>query len=149
MYKTFNLYNGYLKDCGWNRSVKETASVDKYGEPIPWFTYPCLRFLEARLNKDLSLFEFGSGNSTLWFSKKMGRVFSVEHNLDWYRKLNILLRDSANVNYLYKDIFNGDYQNEILEHNIVFDIVVIDGRDRVNCCIKAIKALKDSGDYLG
>ena len=145
LYKTLKLSDHYLKEVGWNLSVKKTASIDKYGDPIPWFTYPCIQFLDSRLNDQFSLFEFGSGNSTFWFGTKLGSVYSVEHDIKWFEKLNNILQNSPNINYSYKDIFNGDYQSEILKYENFFDIVVIDGRDRVKCCYNSIGSLKNSG----
>ncbi|MFV9484344.1 hypothetical protein ACNI3T_10910 [Christiangramia sp. ASW11-125] len=145
LYKNFKLYNGYLKETGWNHSVKQTSSVDKFGEAIPWFTYPCFRFLNTRLKKDLKIFEFGSGNSTLWFSKNSQKVFSVEHDKEWFEKLKIDLSNRGNVDYVHRTLTNGDYKNEILEYENFFDIIIIDGRDRVNCIFNSLGALKKSG----
>ena len=142
LYKNFKLYNGYLKETGWNHSVKQTSSVDKFGEAIPWFKYPCFRFLNTRLKKDLKIFEFGSGNSTLWFSKNSQKVFSVEHDKDWFEKLKIVLRNIGNVDYVHRTLTNGDYKNEILKYEKFFDIIIIDGRDRVNCVFNSIGTWK-------
>lgn len=144
-YKILKLYKGYLKESGWNKSIYNTGSIDKFGEPIPWFTYPCFHFLNNRLRNDLKIFEFGSGNSTLWFSNRTKEVISIEHNLNWYDKLKIELSNQQNVNYFYRNLSNGDYKNEILKYNNLFDIIVIDGRDRVNCIYNSLGALKESG----
>lgn len=71
---------GYLIQVGWFKSRKTGSPVGKDDEPIPWMTYPFIDFIEPRLNKNLIVFEFGSGNSTLFFSKRTGRVVSVDHD---------------------------------------------------------------------
>ena len=40
---------------------------------------------------------------------------------------------------------NKDYSQEILKFNKEFDVVVIDGRERVQCAKNCIQALKDDG----
>ena len=80
---------GYLVDMGWFNSFKSSKPVDKEGSPIPWFSYPAVEFLSKRLNNRMTVFEFGSGNSTLFFSDRVNQVVSVEHNKDWYDKISL------------------------------------------------------------
>jgi hypothetical protein len=40
---------------------------------------------------------------------------------------------------------SGEYQNEILNYNKVFDIIIIDGRERVQCSMNSLNALKENG----
>ncbi len=40
------------------------------------------------MTKNLVLFEFGSGNSTLFFAERVKNVISVEHNKEWYQIVN-------------------------------------------------------------
>jgi hypothetical protein len=68
----YSLYRtGPLKDDGWFRSCREQASVDANGNPIPWITYPAIEFLVKRINNQLSVFEYGCGNSTLWWASRV------------------------------------------------------------------------------
>jgi len=46
-------------------------------------TYPAIRFLERRLSNSLEVFEFGSGNSTLWWAERVSRIDSCEHDAQW------------------------------------------------------------------
>lgn len=66
---------GYLSEIGWFESFKSLKSLDRNGNPIPWFSYPFIDFLTPRLSKELVLFEFGSGNSTLFFAEKLKKLF--------------------------------------------------------------------------
>lgn len=90
------------------------------------------------------VFEYGSGNSTIWWSKRVKKIVSVEHNEEWYTKLK-----DSNIN-LPNLIFekledNNRYENAILINNELYDVIVIDGRRRVKCARSCIKALKDDG----
>jgi hypothetical protein len=135
----------YLKENGWKLSIKRGLPVDKEGQELPWFTYSSIQFLTSRLNKELSVFEYGSGNSTIWFSNKMKKVVSVEHNKEWYSQLKNKLKEKPNIKYILKDLNSGEYQNEILNYEKTFDIIVIDGRNRVQCSMNSLSALKENG----
>lgn len=60
------LKNQYLSSEGWNLSVLLNVPVDKAGMEIPWFTYTSIHFLTNRMGREYNVFEYGSGNSTLW-----------------------------------------------------------------------------------
>ncbi|MBZ4645378.1 MAG: FkbM family methyltransferase [Clostridia bacterium] len=133
-----------LHQDGWYRSVAENMPVNSKGDPIPWFTYPSIEFLATRIKKEMSIFEYGCGNSTLWWASHVKNVISVEHDETWYRK--IVGKIPENVQLIHIPLeYDGDYSRKIGEYNNRFDIIVIDGRDRVNCVKNAINALKADG----
>ncbi len=136
--------HGYLFEMGWFESYRRKAVVDRAGTPIPWITYPSLSFLEGRIGKDLAVFEWGSGNSTLWWADRVMRVVSCEHDKAWYEKVRNLLPTNAEVSHI--PLTGGrEYASAILDYVDAFDIVVIDGRDRVNCARNVLPALKPGG----
>src|SRR4051812_14883663 len=47
---------------------------------IPWFSYAAIDFLDAALRTNMTVFEYGSGGSTLFFAKRAKSVFTVEDN---------------------------------------------------------------------
>jgi tRNA A58 N-methylase Trm61 len=101
-------------------------------------------FLEQRLTKDLSLFEFGSGNSTLFFADRVKVVVSVEDDRTWYSYC--VDRLPANVTLIFREWdHTGTYARSIAEQERNFDVVVVDGEDRVNCLITAQQFLTPSG----
>jgi tRNA A58 N-methylase Trm61 len=90
------------------------------------------------------VFEYGSGSSTLWWAKRVFRVVSFEHDHAWYNKLLKLIPE--NVEYVYCEMTpNGDYSRGVKKYSNMFDIIVIDGRDRVNCAKNSLGALKEDG----
>ncbi len=42
---------GYLLEVGWFESFKSLKSINKKGQPIPWFSYPFIDFLTPRFDK--------------------------------------------------------------------------------------------------
>ncbi len=135
---------GYLEKTGWLRTMIEEKIVDADGNPVPWITYPARKFLEDRITADMDIFEYGSGNSTLWWSSRVASVTSCEHDKEWYAAY--LPKMAENTTYILRRVKNSTlYADEILNYRERFDILVIDGRDRVNCIKSGLNALKPAG----
>ncbi|MGE3613201.1 MAG: hypothetical protein AB7G20_07000 [Sulfurimonas sp.] len=136
--------SGYLKEIGWINSFKNQMPMDINSSPLPWVTYGFIDFVSERLNKTMDVFEYGSGNSTLWYGKKVNYVTSVEHDISWFEKIKNKMPNNVNINY-EELIYNGDYSKFPTKLDKKFDIVVIDGRDRVNCIKNSINCIKEDG----
>lgn len=100
-------------------------------------------FIEGRLNKELSLFEYGAGNSTFFFAKQVKTVRSIENNEEWYAKIKGNL--PTNVDISFVPLGDKAYQEAILHENSDFDIVLVDGRERVACLKNAMQKLSNKG----
>jgi Methyltransferase domain len=135
---------GYLSEVGWFNALKTKSSVDQNSKPIPWVTYPFLDFINERLNRNLEVFEFGSGNSTLFFSRQVGQITSAEHNTKWYDYL--IRKIPENVKLILTNSDNEeDYIGSLSNGNKKFDIIFIDGIHRVTCCNISINFLNSQG----
>jgi hypothetical protein len=135
---------GMLYEEGWWESYRKKQSIDKEGRPIPWFTYPCIIFLNERIKGEFKIFEYGSGNSTFWWAERASEVVTCEHDLYWYEKIKSDL--PHNVTIFHRNlVYGGEYSKSITNFKEYFDIIVIDGRDRVSCAKNSILALKEDG----
>ncbi|WP_200344249.1 FkbM family methyltransferase [Halochromatium glycolicum] len=135
----------YLNGLDWEQSLRSGESTVK-GKPVPWVTYPFLHLLDKRIRSNFKVFEYGSGNSTLWLSSHVEKIVSVEHDAGWYQKMKGKM--PGNVEYIYHTLdYGGAYGKEITkpQYKGVFDIVFVDGRDRVNCLRNCVHALKQDG----
>jgi hypothetical protein len=132
-----------LKEYGWILSAKTANPVDANGDPLPWITYPAIDILKSRVNKKLRIFEYGCGNSTLWWSEHAGIVRSVEHDQIWFDKMKPLLPKNVELDFVPLE-FGGAYSRTSQARG-PHDIIVVDGRDRVNCIKNSIAALSDAG----
>jgi len=74
-----SLFDRYLTESGWVESAAEKMPL-RAGEPVPWYTYSAIAFLEAIVEPHFRVFEFGAGNSTLYWEKRVREVVSVEHD---------------------------------------------------------------------
>lgn len=139
--------HSFLNADGWWNSVKTLASVDAAGAPIPWLTYPCIDLIRDRVGPCFRVFEYGSGSSTLWWAARVESLVSCEHDPDWYASTKALVPD--NVDLVFRELADGQYCEEISNYEDRFDVVVIDGRDRVNCAKHCLPALKRNGVVIG
>lgn len=143
--RTLNfMFSEYLYNEGWFVSFRKKQSLDLHGNPIPWWTYSFNDFIRDRLSKDMDVFEFGSGSSSIYLADKVNSITSVEHDKDWYELVKSKM--PSNVKLIFKDLeYGGEYSQAVTNENSLFDIVIVDGRDRVNCCINSVSKLKKNG----
>jgi hypothetical protein len=136
--------NSYLQKVGWFNSFFSQLPLDRQGKALPWYTYSAIAFLEDKVRKNMFVFEYGSGTSTIWWSDHATKVVSCEHDKKWYQKLKPIV--AVNVDYIFFDLIpGGNYSRAVKQYNDEFDIVVIDGRDRVNCVKDSLYSLKHDG----
>lgn len=145
IYSIISIRNkGPLYEDGWFKSFREQASVDANGDPLPWFTYPAIEFINRRVKSWMSVFEYGCGGSTLWWAKRVKEVISVEHDKEWCKKMVANIPSNVKLHHIDL-VYDGAYSKMIKESDIKFDVVVIDGRDRVNCIKYCLDSLDDRG----
>jgi len=143
-YANQSLKDGFLYEIGWTSSFDKKLPVDKNDHPLPWLSYPMIHFLEHYLNENMTIFEFGSGNSTLFFAERVKRVVSLEHDKKWYERALSLM--PKNVEMIFQELeYGGDYCKTLKKLNKTFDIIFVDGRDRVNCIKESALSLNAGG----
>jgi predicted O-methyltransferase YrrM len=135
---------GPLREDGWFRSFEERMPVDAAGAPIPWMTYPAIALLCERVRPDMVVFEYGAGMGTLWWASRVREVVVCEHDEAWVREVRPRL--PSHVTLLHVPLeYGGEYSRAVARYPGRFDVVVIDGRDRVHCAANAVVALKPGG----
>jgi hypothetical protein len=133
-----------LTTQGWFRSFKTKQSVDANGQPLPWCTYPFIDFIENRLNKQMNVFEYGSGNSTRWYAARVGNIKAVENDKSWFEFVKNQL--PANASIVYQSVEDIEsYTGEVSKSGQKYNIVIVDGRQRVRCVEQAIPNLATDG----
>jgi hypothetical protein len=151
--------DSFLWQTGWFKSTFSKKSVGKLNEKLPWFTYPMIKFLEKKLEKNFSVLEFGGGNSTLWFSPRVGHIHTVENESSWftYMKNNspenallelIQVKSELNYSELAFLPLNNPTPYSFGGGDSIFDIIIIDGIDRNNCIVNSYKKLSENGIFI-
>lgn len=130
---------------------------------LPWWTLDSARRVETFLRgrRDPRVFEWGSGASSVWLSRRAGEVISVEHDPAWYEEMRPLIPSNGSLRLVpalqgprprvisRKPGFEGldfsDYVDAIDSTVGDFDLIVIDGRAREACLDKAVTRLAPGG----
>jgi hypothetical protein len=126
--KQIRNFRSLASNYGQWRSIRDWSSVDKDGNPIPWYTYPATEYLSHLDFSKLSIFEYGSGNSTLWWAKRSKSVTAVEDDEFWYTKVRSNLGIDS-IEYLL-EIEKDRYISSSAKDA---DIFIIDGKHRREC----------------
>lgn len=143
-----------LQERGWHRSVRERGSYAADGTPVPWWTYAATDWLDKILGPRHRVLEFGSGNSTMWLSERVGDLQSVEHDESWANKLravlppNVVLTLSPTAANDSDGSADDPYLAPMRTAEGSFDLVVVDGMARNDCVAAAIPVLSPSGLLL-
>jgi len=130
-------------DYGYLRSKEQELPCDGDGRPIPLYTYPTIEYLAQLDLAERTVFEFGAGQSSLFWRERARRVISVENNRDWFERM----RADAGANH--ELLFRAEtraFCDAILEYEECFDVIVVDGAEnRYQCAVNAIKRLGRGG----
>ena len=113
----------YLKSIGVFNSKSHNV-INGDGEIIPLLTTSFLNWFETQNWSSMKLLEFGSGGSTLYFSKFFKSVTSFETNKDWYEKISSKAPKNVSV-IKVKSIIDSLKTNSIESINN-FDAILID-----------------------
>lgn len=142
---------------------------------LPWITFGAIDYLDNLEFRGKTVFEFGSGGSTLYWLKRGAACISIEHDQAWYERLRPTLADLMQVDYRFvppshhpnqdyfdasdPDDFSSDeypqkhqrYENYVkqIDHfpDHAFYAVLIDGRSRAACIKHAVPKVQPNG-YL-
>lgn len=124
----------------------------------PWWNRRAIDAVASALPDGARVFEFGGGGSTPWFGDRVAEVVTVEHDEEWFDVLKASAPTNAKVELRRPSpqgtmasesapgAFFDDYVHAILEQpDESFDLVVVDGRARVDCGRAAISKIAPGG----
>jgi len=149
------LHPQYISRCLAHNVINGKTPLDL---EIPWFSYAAIDFLKEFVRPHMSVFEYGSGGSTIFFARRANRVVSVEDNPQWFEWVSRRLEQQQLKNvsltlceFNFKDpkgFENSAYLHAIPDER--FDILVIDGSEewtqvRPICFKKAEARVKEGG----
>jgi len=156
----------------WLSSLKKGKSPLQ--DRLPLIPFEAKEWLESFLTKNMNVFEWGSGGSTLFIAKRIKKLISVEHDLEWYITISKFIKedDLSNCKYIfkkpeslnndsfksgnfpnyfsnverYKDLTFEDYCKTIESYpDNFFDLVFVDGRARPSCIFHALNKIRPGG----
>lgn len=127
------------------------------GLVFPWLTKPFLDILKTWNLSQWNVFEWGTGYSTLWFSKHCKKLYSVEVNPFFYKIVSDSIKDLkiTNCEYILFNMLVDDhpqikesqkqYAQLIKDTKEIFDCVIVDGSARNVCGVFAKPFIKSGG----
>lgn len=140
----------YQNKKSWINSFESGISKDEHGKMVPWMTYLAIEFLQNHISKNHTIFEFGSGASTVFFASKAARVVAVETNKHWLEiaMSNFSFHPNVEVKLILDGIENPNYELSAINDGRLFDFIIIDSIKRFDCALNSIDALKDGGAII-
>jgi hypothetical protein len=112
-------------ESGHFLSALQGKSVDARGRPIPMLTYPALATLDLIDLPKTKVLEWGTGQSSLFFSPRVSELVGVEQSQEWSEYVS--RRTGSNVSL---HVCHGKKELKAIEETLAtqrFDIVLIDG----------------------
>lgn len=143
-----------------------------FSSGMPWLNFETKEWLDKNLNKEMIVFEYGCGGSTLYLSSRVKKIISVDHDQNWIsivegemKKRGITNCElfccppeessaATDKNYLStdQDFSNKSFQKYVEKINEYpdnyFDLVVVDGRARNGCLLNLLPKIKNNGYVL-
>lgn len=148
----------------WLRSllaIHDVAQMVELG--VPWWTYRAIdevdRWLDGRM--EARVFEWGSGASTAWLSRRASAVTTVEHHPGFAETVRRLVPSNVELHVVpavpsdepaspsgkagHQGLDFGDYVETIERIGGSYDLICIDGRARAACLERAVPHLAPGG----
>jgi len=149
------VHPSYLPRCIEHNIINGSSPLDL---EMPWFSYAANDFLAAFLRPHMTVCEYGSGGSTLFYSRRTKFVYAIEDNAKWYELVTkrLLEKDIQNVEMRFRPFDfknpigfeNSEYLNSMPDQQ--FDVISIDGSEewthvRPICFYYAEKHIRPGG----
>jgi hypothetical protein len=130
---------------GQFKTIEKWDCVDQKGNPIPWYTYPAIEYLSTLDFSNKIIFEYGAGNSSLFWASRAKKVISVEHDEAWHSNINKKKAHNQDV-FLFSD--RDKYINSVDNITDNIDIYIIDGIHRKECVLKVLENVNSLANYM-
>jgi len=130
---------------------------------LPWVPNIAIEFIDKVVMPDIKarcqyhertpkIFEWGMGGSTLYFNRNyhlrtwaglIGYIASIEHDPKWFDDVNREILGQRDTRLIP---LGPDYPDQILRYpDSIFDLVMVDGRMRVECLKTAKPKITERG----
>lgn len=140
--------NLWFKDRILRKSTIDSA--------FPWINYSTIQFMHNIVSKDTKVLEFGAGGSSLFFLERKTNLISIEHEAEWINEVQKRASQKQLMRWSHHLISSNkpnsrvplpdDYLyplKSIVDSSI--DLVVVDGRHRVESVKRAMTKVKPGG----
>ena len=138
---------------------------------LPWMNYGAIDYLLSIMSRITNVFEYGSGQSTLFWLDHGKKVTSVEHDPAYYGLMSAKILSKNGVDYSLIEpeldeidaitnpssitsFQSADFKGYTFKKYVesinnfqdeYFDVVVVDGRARPSCVVQSFSKIKPGG----
>jgi hypothetical protein len=145
-----------MDTTNWLDNPNEWQFIDlSNGYIYPWITMDSLLFLNTLDVSEWTVFEFGTGASTLWWANKCKRIVTLDVNPVWYEKVRRYAQEKGlkNIEFHLVDLTKHPlretacsmYLDVLRYQEQKFDAVIVDASFRDEASILADKHIKEQG----
>ena len=110
---------------------------------IPQLTFDFIEWMEEQDTREKTFIEFGSGDSTIYFSSKFKKVITYEDEFEWIEKIKSRNLGNVDVNFLDYNFYKKEpdsFKNT--------DFILIDNNPRnYNSRLYVAQVLMEKIDY--
>jgi hypothetical protein len=126
----------------------------------PWWPYDAIAWVASALPPHPRVFEYGGGGSTLWLEDRGATVTVVEHDEQWHGQLAgqlapgtvLLFRPPDATGTMASAAAPGYFDGYVAaidgQPDGSLDLVIVDGRARVECARRAMPKVRPGGLLL-
>ncbi len=120
----------------------------------PWLTQTSIAMLESWLRPTDRGLEWGSGRSTAWFAARTAHLRSIEHDPQWAKKVeNVLRQRRINERVDYRCEEDGSEERPDSRYVLAaadipvesIDYCLVDGVSREHCILMCLEKIKPGG----
>jgi hypothetical protein len=124
-----------------------------YDLELPWIAPKAIHFLLKNIKNTDNILEYGSGGSTIFFSKRCNIITTYEADYKWLNKIENKLK---NTNVKYNFVENQSILNNKINEltNAYYDILLVDigtslkNRNREELFFNSISKMKKNAIYI-
>jgi hypothetical protein len=88
--ENFNLWDIIRFFPAWQLSF--LRFLRREDNPYPQITFAAIELLNRVLTREMRVYEYGAGASTLFFARRVKEIISTEHNAPWYHQVVEMVR---------------------------------------------------------
>lgn len=116
------------------------------GDEAPWIVPACVSYLAGEIGKHWRVLECGAGGSTAWFARRAGAVTSLEDDPSWHERVRKRLELDGLASCELRLVPRNRFPDAVAATaDEGFDLVVVDGAERVACVAAAVPKLRPDG----
>lgn len=153
------------------RALSRRPSRSALTDGVPWVPFDVCAWLQEHVSRDDRVFEWGSGGSTVFLGSRVESLVSIEHDLEWHRRVKAELGrlGLSRVDYRWiapepeppaeqryssghstaRGLGFRAYVETIRDFSDEsFDLILIDGRARTSCLEAAWNKVSRGGHVL-